>query len=144
MIRVVFDNTHQDIPIEKKYKWIDLLSPTHTEMKQLIKEYKLNVEFLTAALDPNERARHEVEDDKMLIVIRFPIETDNDEEDQEELPYRTYPMAIIIAPNLIITVSLIENPIIESLIATIERISRLDPTDFDLYVFLRTNFPFLS
>jgi len=96
MIRVLFDNTSENIPQEKKIKWLDLLAPTHTELKNTRKQYNLNVEFLTAALDPNERARHEIENDKMLIVIRFPVETDpeqvnenNEQDNFYELPYIT-------------------------------------------------------
>ncbi len=150
MIRVLFDNTTENIPAENKIKWIDLLSPSHTEIKKVCKAYDLDVEFLTAALDPNERARHEIDNGKMLLIIRFPVENEEEEspenEDEEtyDLPYRTYPMGIILAPNIIITVSLVENPIIESLATTIERRQEFNVTDFVLYTFHKVSLMFLK
>ena len=152
MIRTIFDNTqYENITEEQKIKWIDLLSPSHTEIKNICNKYNLDVEFLTAALDPNERARHEIDNGKMLLIIRFPVEniseTEDEEPEQEEyydLPYRTYPMGVILAPNIIITVSLVENPIIDSLITTIERKQNFTPTDFVLYIFHKVSLMFLK
>ncbi len=124
--------------------WVDLTAPSHNEIKEVASAFEIDLEFVTAALDPNERARHEIDGNNMLIVIRFPVEAEEEEEDEQELPYRIFPMALILTPKGILSVSGIENPIIENLITSVSKKQTLNYTDFVLYTFYKVGITYLK
>lgn len=97
-----------------KSQWINLIAPTAPELRQIEESYGVPMEFLTAALDPDERARFESEDNVLLILLRIPLV--NDEQEENDPPYITRPLGIIMTIHAIITVCTRENSIINDFI----------------------------
>jgi magnesium transporter len=80
--------------------WINVSKPGPDELDKLSKELNIPLDFLTDPLDVDERARIEVEDNIILIVVRVP----NYDPNNSEVPYSTMPVGIILINDLIITV----------------------------------------
>jgi len=93
--------------------WINIKPPIGQEELDLItKEHELPPDFLTDALDSEERARYEREDGAKLILFSVAIENNTDRED--EPLFVTEPIGIILTEDdYIITISNNENPILE-------------------------------
>ena len=53
--------------------WINLVSPTVQEINTLCQSIGVQEDFIRYALDPEERARIDVEDDQILILVDTPI-----------------------------------------------------------------------
>lgn len=104
------ENQLANVPVDQPYSWVDLVNPELDDLESLAEREGLPIEFLTAALDPDERARFETEDDATLILLRIPVlnQTEN-----SDIPYLTRPLAIVLKGNLLVTVCLLENPIID-------------------------------
>ena len=116
MIKIYNTDTQTKITEEiKEYKkgsWINLTNPTEQEIKQVCLNLNITEEFITDALDDEERARIEIEEEEnmILFVIDIPIIEKNEENDI----YTTIPIGIIIVRDeYLITVSLRKNKIIE-------------------------------
>lgn len=90
--------------------WIAMTNPTVDELKEIADAYSIDVDHLRASLDEEERARIEVEDDYTLILVDIPtVEVRNNSN-----RYVTIPLGIIVAKEAIITVCLVESPILKS------------------------------
>ncbi len=90
--------------------WIDLFDPTEEEIDLVAKELDIPNDFLTAALDEEERPRVEAEDGKTLVVIDVAIvEPDN----TGNFIYSTVPLGIIVCPQHMVTVCLKKNRVIQ-------------------------------
>ena len=92
--------------------WINLVNPTEAEIINTCKSININESFIRDALDNEEKARIDQEDDDntTLFIIDIPII-----EKGEHDIYTTMPLGIIIVrDDYIITVSLNNNKIIES------------------------------
>ncbi|MGN1327206.1 MAG: CorA family divalent cation transporter, partial [Clostridia bacterium] len=98
----------------EKGVWISLSEPTDDEIKKVCEEVGINDDFIKYALDNEEKARIDVdEDDKTVLFI---IDTPIIEEDQKGKIYTTMPMGIIfVRDDYIITVATKENDIIKNL-----------------------------
>ncbi|MDD4315768.1 MAG: magnesium transporter CorA family protein [Clostridia bacterium] len=83
-------------------KWIHLINPTDQELELVARTTGVAENTLKAALDDEERARIEVEDDETLTVFDIP----KIEEETEYFSYSTMPFGFIITKNCIITVCL--------------------------------------
>lgn len=94
--------------------WIQVTAPSHTEVKRLCEQGGVPLEFITSALDPDERPRIEHEDNFTLILLRIPLPND----EHAEIPFLTLPLSIIIAPRFIITVCTKPNSVIADFIET--------------------------
>ena len=92
--------------------WINLIKPTDEEIQEVVDKIKVPIDFIKSALDEEERARIESEDQFTLILIDIPVT--NKEEDKGL--YGTIPLGIIIGDTQIITVCLSENPILNDFI----------------------------
>ncbi|MGB4439442.1 MAG: magnesium transporter CorA family protein [Sedimentibacter sp.] len=82
--------------------WISLVDPTTEELDFIEDELGVDRDFLRAALDEEESARLESENDQVLILVDTPYveKTDN------HIIYETLPLGIIITDKNIITVCL--------------------------------------
>lgn len=121
--------------------WVDLISPMPSEILSVSEDFGIPDYMLTAALDPEERSRFEADEDAFLILIRIPIEND---EEESEIPYITRPLAIIIKGETIITVCSRENSVLDSFIK--EKIKKLNAnsvTHFTLQVLYQTVLQYL-
>ncbi len=84
-----------------KGSWVDMINPTDTEIKQILKMFNVPMEFFTAALDPDERPRYDVENGCVLIIFKIPVKRSSG-----PLRFETIPIGIIITKEVIITACL--------------------------------------
>jgi magnesium transporter len=85
--------------------WVNLVNPNGTELDRVSSSLNVEMEFLKAALDEEERSRIETLNDQTLITIDIPIV----ERVAGIVLYITIPLAIILKSHLIITVCLKDN-----------------------------------
>ena len=87
--------------LEKGY-WLDIVAPSEEELQEVAAATGIQMDFLSAALDEEEKSRIEVEDDQILILVDIPFFRSNKD-------YDTLPLGIIITENGITTVCLEAN-----------------------------------
>ena len=99
----------------KKGNWINMVSPSDEEIKTVCENIGIQEDFIRYALDSEEKARIDIEEDDHTIL--FIIDTPIIEIESGAKVYSTMPIGIIfVRDDYIITVSLNENPIIEDLV----------------------------
>lgn len=79
--------------------WINVIDPTPIEIEQL-KTLGIPEDYITYPLDVDERARTERENGEVLILLRVPIY----QGENEDIPYNTLPLGIILTPTVIVTI----------------------------------------
>ena len=77
--------------LEKGY-WLDIVAPSEDELAEVAAATGIQMDFLSAALDEEEKSRIEVEDDQILILVDIPFFRSNKD-------YDTLPLGIIITEN---------------------------------------------
>jgi len=82
--------------------WINLTNPTEDEINELSSSLNVEIDFLKAALDEEERARIESDNGQTLIIVDIPVI----EKEGKTNIYTTIPLAIILIKHIIITVCL--------------------------------------
>ncbi len=82
--------------------WINLIHPTQKEIAEVSKQFDIEVNHIVSALDEEERARIETDEDYTLIIVDVPIK----ENEEAYEGYGTIPLAIILGDDYIITVCL--------------------------------------
>ncbi len=92
--------------------WVNLVDPSEHEIREVNAVLKIDVDFIRAALDEEERSRIEPDDDNgsVLIVVDVPYV----EFDRNSIMYATYPLGIIFTKLCVLTVSLRSSVVIES------------------------------
>ena len=80
--------------------WINVINPTSEELAQLEKS-GIPYDYMTYALDIDERARTERENGELLIVLRVPYYQGKN----ADIPYVTLPLGIIFTPDHLVTIS---------------------------------------
>ena len=98
----------------QKGNWINLVAPTETEIIEVCKNVNIQEDFIRYALDPEEKARIDIEEDDntILFIIDVPVR----EKEGDSLIYSTMPIGIIfVRDDYFITVSLKKNDIIQNL-----------------------------
>ncbi len=83
----------------EKGTWIHVENPDEDEIRHLHERLGVPLPFLRAALDPREVARTDSRKNIHLVIVRAPYEFGAD----DRVPYRTVPLAMIIAPDHFIT-----------------------------------------
>lgn len=97
-----FDTGFRKIDTFEDGAWINLVNPTPQEINEVSDQFKIEVNHILSALDEEERARIEVDDNCIVIIVDVPIK-----EGEEGLGiYATIPMTIIIGDKFIITACL--------------------------------------
>ena len=80
--------------------WIDLSSPSQSEVEKVIAETGIESDLILKMLDEDELPRIESADDATLIVIDVPASIDNSKK------HTTYPLGVIISNNhYVVTIS---------------------------------------
>ncbi len=105
-------NVFEEIGDFKKGSWINLVNPSEAEIRKLCENVKIEEDFIRDALDFEEKARidYEEDDNTILFVVDVPIIEKN--EDNEI--YTTMPLGmIVVRDDFFITVSLRKNKVIE-------------------------------
>ena len=106
-------NEFQEIREFKKGSWINLVNPSENEIKKVCENINIQEDFIRDALDYEEKARIDKEDDDntILFVVDVPIS----EKGEENEIYTTMPLGmIVVRDEFFLTVSLRKNKIIES------------------------------
>lgn len=133
MIRYYQRVDQQLIELSKPEKgcWINVYPPfNHESLQQLGSQYNIPFDYLIDSLDIDERPRFEREDDIELIVVNTPVLNERDTE--FEAQYITIPIGIIIAEEVVVTISAHENPVINSFING--QVKNFRPSDRSLFV----------
>ncbi len=92
--------------------WVNLVNPTDEEINNVHGVLGVEMDFLKAALDEEERARIESDSGQTLIIVDIPIV---DKEGKSNV-YTTIPLAIILIKHIIVTVCLKEDTILSDFI----------------------------
>jgi magnesium transporter len=95
--------------LDEKVSWIHLVDPSAKEVKQVAAATGITPDFLAAALDEEERSRIESEDDQVLVIVNVPVAQPHD----DSLPFDTLPLGIIVTNQVIVTVCLRGDTVIE-------------------------------
>ena len=113
--------------------WINSQELTNKEVETLISEYNVPRDFIMDVLDTDERSRIEVDEDTVLIVMRVPLNNQNN-----GIPFITVPLGIVITGNQIITICSRKTEIIPSLIKAVNenKITVSNNFDYVLRIFL--------
>ena len=93
-----------DIEDMEKGSWIDVVAPSAEEIDEIANATRITRDFLTAALDREEKARTEIDEDQLLVVIDIPFFRSNKD-------YDTMPLGIIVTKDVIVTVCLESNAV---------------------------------
>ena len=80
--------------------WINITTPTPAEVEDISRRLNIPQSMLTDPLDKDERARIEIEDDTLLILLRVPYFTSD-----ADVPFNTAPLGIIYSGDFVITVA---------------------------------------
>ena len=107
-------NRFEEIKEFKKGSWINLVNPSESEIKRVCENLQIQEDFIRDALDFEEKARidEEEEDNTILFVVDIPIV----EKREDSEFFTTMPLGmIVVRDDYFITVSLRKNKIIEDL-----------------------------
>ena len=105
-------NAFEEIKEFKKGSWISLTNPSEVEIRKVCESINIQEDFIRDALDFEEKARidEEEDDNTILFVVDVPIIEKNEENEM----YTTMPLGmIVVRDDFFITVSLRKNKIIE-------------------------------
>ncbi|MGE5473592.1 MAG: magnesium transporter CorA family protein [Ignavibacteriales bacterium] len=89
--------------------WVNLIDPTPEEIKTVSEGLKIEIEYLHAPLDEEERSRIEYENGQTIILVDTPVI----EKEENTNVYYTIPLGIIYTNESIVTICLKENPVIK-------------------------------
>ena len=105
-------NKLEEIKEFRKGSWINLVNPSENEIKRVCESINIQEDFIRDALDYEEKARidEEEDDNTILFVIDVPVIEKSEDNDI----YTTMPLGmIVVRDDFFITVSLKKNKIIE-------------------------------
>ncbi len=138
MINVLKWSKDRFIPTDKieRHSLINVISPEKSELKKLSDEMLIPLDFLTDPLDIDERARIEVENDVLLIVLRVP----KYDEGNLEVPFITIPVGIILTKkDTIVTICSSDiTDILDLCMGNTKGMSTVKRSSIVLHVFLKT------
>ena len=102
----------EEIKEFKKGSWINLVNPSENEIKKVCENINIQEDFIRDALDYEEKARidQEEDDNTILFVVDVPIIEKSDDNDI----YTTMPLGmIVVRDDFFVTISLKKNKIID-------------------------------
>lgn len=124
----------QQISTFEKESWVKITEPTPEELTRITQELHIPADFLTDPLDVEERARIEIENKVVLVVLRIPKFEGND----AEVPYTTLPVGIIFTEDLMVTICAKEIDIILDFVkGSVKNFSTVKRNRFMVQIFLR-------
>lgn len=98
----------------EKGSWINMVNPTENEIKEVCKNLHIQDDFIKAALDNEEKARIDIEEDDNTIVFIVDVPIIEKTKDDNDI-YTTMPLGmIVVRDDFFITVSLTKNDVIQS------------------------------
>ncbi len=113
--------------------WINSQELTNEEVELIINEYNVPRDFIMDVLDTDERSRMEIEEDQTLIILRVPLNTQNN-----GIPFITVPLGIVLSNHHIITICSKRTEIIPALFKAVNdnKITIHNRFDYVLRIFL--------
>lgn len=117
MLKIYNTDIETNLTVEQKEVtkgcWINMVSPSENEIKQVCEQANISDGFIRYALDYEEKARIDIEDDgTILFILDVPVL----EKEQDSEIYTTMPVGLIVVrDDYFITVSLKKNKIISNL-----------------------------
>ena len=119
--------------------WIKVVDPTAEEIKKLA-DWGVDADYINYSLDLDEMPRIERDDDYTFILVRIPHrQPDND------IPYITIPLGILIKGNMVVTICRYEKDIFKVLANGKYRLLKTGKRyRFALYIFLETATRYLT
>ena len=131
----------EEVSSIQKDCWIHILQPNYVELSEVSKALDIPEEFLTDPLDQDERARVEVEDGYILIILRIPYL----DKEHPDIPYNTAPVGIIYSEHNIVTISSMETEILTTFVSKkLKSFSLKNKEKFIFLIFLRTAIMYLK
>jgi len=120
MIDIIYNDTNKNLSVCPEgtefdsaflvNKWVNLINPDDREVEKVASLTGISEENIKAALDEEERARIDKEDDCVMILLDVPLIEEDPENDY--YTYGTIPMSIIHRDNYLVTVCLKETSVI--------------------------------
>ncbi len=107
----VYKKNNDDTLIElqdiEKNSWVNIIQPKPKELQEVSSKLGIPLDFFTDVLDPDERSRVEVEDNVKLLIIRAPMRNKKagTEGEEDEVPFITIPVGIILTEENVVTIS---------------------------------------
>ncbi len=122
--------------------WVNIVNPSKDEISSISAKFSIPVDFLTDALDADERARVESEENCDIIITRIPFL-----EEDSEIPFTTMPLGLILLKNseIVISVCAKNSKIASDFITGKSKAFKIkDRTDFILFFFLKITHLYLN
>lgn len=92
--------------------WVNITPPfSQEELEEASQRFDIPLDFLLDSLDIDERSRYEREEETRLILVNTPVL--NPMEDENDAIYTTVPIGIILSEENLITITSIENPVVQ-------------------------------
>lgn len=88
--------------------WINLINPSEGELRQVWEAVDAPADFFTDPLDADERARMDYDEGHLLLIVRLPVVN----QDDENIPFTTLPLGVILSGSRIITICKSPNEIV--------------------------------
>jgi magnesium transporter len=126
-----YDNGFTALETFQKNSWISVTNPTVEEVEFLTGELKVPSEELNDILDLDERARTETDESWFTIIIRIPVTGSSN-----GMPFITVPLGILISNDIIITICVVKNELIPSLIRS-KKVDFNNQANFVMHIFLQ-------
>jgi magnesium transporter len=128
--------------VDSKVTEIEKAETGEKEVEYLVDFYGLDKGFVKSALDEEESSRIEIEEEQTLIIVDYPIS--QKEGTGDAIVYSTMPLSIIVTKNYVITVSLMDNIVLNEMAdGTIKNVQTALKTRFILLILLRIAAKFL-
>jgi magnesium transporter len=115
-------------------------NPDSKEIADLAEKFSFEKDFITDALDIEERARFEVEGDTLLIILKVPYKN---EDKNRKIPFSTVSLGIIVGKEYVLLVSRSQIPFIERMVEK-KVFSPKKKTQLVFMVFFRNSEVFLK
>ncbi|MCX8178241.1 MAG: magnesium transporter CorA family protein [Candidatus Aenigmarchaeota archaeon] len=130
-IKTIKDQNLQKITEFKPGCWINLEAPEKNEIEEISKDLKIDEEWINSCLDIDEKSRVETENGNVLLITRIPYK------DEDEIT--TLPFGIIITKDCLLTVSSLDNLVLQDIKNEKIKVYTTQRVRFVLKIFERVN-----
>lgn len=111
--------------------WVNISPPfSQDELEEVAQTFEVPLDFLTDSLDMDERSRFEVEDDVRLVLVNTPVL--NPSEEENDAIYITVPIGIIFALDAVITITSVENPVLQRFLDN--KVKNFNPAEETMFI----------
>lgn len=137
----IIDSRLERIQHIEKGCWINIVNPSKDSLPLIARHFNIPLDFLTSALDVDEIARIEIEDNATLIIVKVPYY----DSESPDVMYYTIPIGIILLNGSLMTVCGRETPILKDFITNkIRNVSTIQGHKFILQIMLRATLLYLQ